>query len=466
MSFDVNYPKTMWADTHAVETGTHDYWYSPILEGMAQRSAMYSRFATVKINMTDGNRARKMSFDQLISPKPNTNPLDNRALWTTPSYMDSLSHEIEYGTYGGKLALHEEDDLFRYWELNGGQRGLIPIITQGMGQMIVDQQDLVCRNTILQGSMTTYGTDTGTDFASIGTGEKMTNGLLNAIKLGLKEREMLTDNIHSASNIGSIFCVTTHGVLYDLQESLLAGTNRRILEASEYSTVAVQNEEFSYGGIRFIGTPMACLYNTGAITTRTTVTAPIIAGEGAPNPNTTKVRGTYRVGQPSRASIKYHIEVADTTGFAVGDRVTIHTATTPDFGIDAGGTASDGVDWRDNFTIEREIHSISGTVGGTITFTKPIMEDYATTVSSGVYAYVTKGRHIHTATFFSGNQGIVLAVAVPTLIKTPGPVDDFGLMQRFTFRGRWAYNEFKPEHYHVAFLSGSNVKNNAVIYTQ
>jgi hypothetical protein len=142
--------------------------------------------------------------------------------------------------------------------------------------------------------------------------------------------------------------------------------------------------------------------------------------------------------------------VDDTTGFAIGDIVTIHADRTNANGV------TNGVDYTDGKMQVRRIVAISGTTGGTLSFDRPILEPLTTDLGGGVYGYVTKGRHVHSMLFIAGNDGVVQGVAQPPMIHTPAPVDDLGMIYRFTYDMYSGWQAFNKHAFEVAFVAGSN----------
>jgi hypothetical protein len=121
--------------------------------------------------------------------------------------------------------------------------------------------------------------------------------------------------------------------LFDLmQEAEDKDGSTKFVNVMQYAdpTRVANGEIGSWLGVRFIETNLACLYNCGAIDAQTTVTAAISAGDGAPDPATTAVDQVYYVGE---STATHYITVADSSGFAVGDYVTVHVDRTNDFGV-------------------------------------------------------------------------------------------------------------------------------------
>jgi len=83
------------------------------------------------------------------------------------------------------------------------------------------------------------------------------------------------------------------------------------------------------------------------------------------------------------------------------------------------------------------------------------MVDMNTDLGGTVYAYVTKGRHIHSSIFVGGPQGIVAGVARAPRYHAPPPVDDFEQVHRFSWDAYMGFNAYAPEMFEVVFSAGT-----------
>ena len=334
---------------------------------------------------------------------------------------------------------------------------------------MVDSLDLIARNAYLSGALTSgFANYAGgkSDFATLTSTDTFDINSVLDIWLGMVYRGVADAVGASGVNSpGSIFCITSPGVIYDIQKSILTGST-----ADEW--VAVQNyanpdmilnryEVGQYKGVRFIQDPDATLWNCGTIIFQADVTAPLNAGDGAPDPSTTKVDGAYNVGQ---GGATHYVQLSATptagvlgTNLVAGDIITLHVTKTNAYGV------TGGVDFKDSRNHVRRVISVD-TVNNRITLDKPVMLDFNTDLGGGVYAYVTKGRHIHASLFIGAPDGVVGAVAQPPKVHTPPPVDDFESMYRFSWDAYLGLNLYNPEAFEVMFSSGTvRVKGAAVI---
>lgn len=348
--------------------------------------------------------------------------------------------------YGGKVSYHEYDQLVTHWKLNG-QRGIIPILRAGLGYMVNWTLDKLARDAFLRSPFAMFGNGSATGFDQITSSHTVTTALIDDVNLGMKERLVPYAQTGDGSP-GSVFCITSPGVLRDLRyEASNASNANAFIDVVKYADPSriVRGEQGTYHGVRFIESNLACLYNCGAIKHQATVTQPISPGDGAPDPATTAVDGALYVGQPSKT---HTITVDDTSGFSVGDVVTLHRDRTNSRGV------TNGVDITDGTLQNLRIVAIPSAT--TLSFDQPVLYPFTSDLGGGVYAYITKGVHIHTMLFLGDNDGVAMGVLQTPTIKTPPPIDDMQAIYRFSWEARLGYNLFNPRAFEVVYLAGSN----------
>lgn len=353
--------------------------------------------------------------------------------------------------YGGKLALHEFDDRVTYWSLNGERPGLLNIINRGLGHDMTRQIELLARNAFLSSPFALYGSGSGTKFNTVESTDSISTERIDDIRLGMEYRGVpfANDGVQSLSPYNTTFCITSPGVIRDLQyEASNNSKAQQFLNVMSYADpMRVANGEVGlYHNVRFISNPDCVLWNCGDIINQQTIDAAITAGDGAPDPASSTVDGVWYSGQPG-AQATHYITVADGSGFSVGDEVTIHATRTSDFGV------TNGVDYREGKAHKRRIVAINT---NDISFDLPIMENFSTDLGGGVYGYVTKARHIHASIFIGGMDAVVMGVLAPPSIVVPPTVDDLMSMKRIAWKGRFGFTAFEPAAMEVLFSAGSN----------
>lgn len=434
--------------------------YDPDLIALYRQRALFTPTIQFVKNLGDA-RATKMVLNQVLDPHPDTTALAVRQIWMPASHIDSRQIEIVFSRYGGKVAYTTYDDIVTYWRQNG-TAGVRRIMRGALGQHMIDVLDLLARNAYLSGALNTgYALyqGGGSDFSAISTSDIFTLGTSLDIWLGMTTRGVAAA-LGPAGAANNIICYTTPSVIYDIQKG--TGSDEWIA-VNEYQgrTQALQYEVGTYKNVRYIQSPRLILWNCGTLIAQGLVDAAINAGDGAPNPGTTKVDGVYMVGQTT-AGIKNYISVGSwgTGSLAdidVNDMVTIHLTRTAANGI------SNGVDFTEGTAHVRRVVAKSATPDRLV-LDQPIMVDMNTDLGAGTYAYVTKGRNIHASIFVGGPQGIVSGVALPPRFHAPRPVDDFDMVQRFSWDGYFGHQPYAPEVFEVVFSAGTTrVKGDAAV---
>jgi hypothetical protein len=214
------------------------------------------------------------------------------------------------------------------------------------------------------------------------------------------------------------------------------------------------------------GENLNILYNCGVIKSQFAVTAPILMGDGAPDPEdaTAKVDDVWSVGQKG---VTHYIQLTagiDMTNIKVNEFVTIHVARTNAFGV------TNGVDFRSGKTITRRVVSKDDT-NKRLCFDRPIMFNYdkafTATPQGGAeqscYAFVTVGRHVAMCLVLGSRGGIRGSVARPLRFYEPKPIDDFDSVWRFTWDEYAGYNIWEPNLFELHFCAVTLPKVGGVI---
>jgi hypothetical protein len=254
-----------------------------------------------------------------------------------------------------------------------------------------------------------------------------------------------------------LVCITSPGVTFDLRQEVNATEGKGWIDIMKYADPSrlLRSVVAQYQGVTFIETPLAILWNAGTWTAQSAIKAAASAYDGAPNPTTTKVDGTYRMGESGIVGQKHYIQLAtgQAANFAKGDIVTIHKLRTNAYGV------TNGVDYEDPDLVagwhESRIVEAPDTVNDRITINRPLGIDYTTDLGGTVFGYVTKGQHIHTSVFLGSNQGIKRGVVTPPKVMFPRAVDDFLSQERITWKGMYGENLWQPEVFEVVLSSGS-----------
>jgi hypothetical protein len=435
---DTAYGDTPWEDW---DKNQRTYYVPDLLETFQHKSIFYG-MVTYGVNLR-AFRTATMVFSQIIDPDPNIAELSTRQIWLPQIYMDSRQLEITAAYYGDKLMAHKYDDDITYWRENGSA-GLRPLIRKRLGPHMVQSLDLLARNTFLEKATVMYA-GSASDFGNIGKTDTFDLDVCRAVQLGADYQPDPVDN--------PIFAVTSPGAVHTIRDA----DSGEFVERLKYTSpqrVTLNYEIGMYEGVRLTRHPVLTLWNCGEVLKRSSITSSIALGDGAPDPSTTKVENVWQVGQ---AGATHYIQVADTTGFQAGDFVSIHVykegdSSTYDSGLDSELKATNGCLFTDPTKVEREIYSVPSSTR--LAFTKPITtDDFQTDLGSGVYGYVTKARHIHSAVFIKGPRGVVAGVIQPPQTYTPAPIDDVEAIYRVSWDARLKYQQMYPDRFEVYFFN-------------
>jgi hypothetical protein len=445
--FDTYYADNPW---EAIDKNQRT-WYDPELIGLFRQRALFTPTINFVKNLGDV-RATKMVMTQMFDPHPDYTALAMRQIWMPASHVDSRQVEIQFNRYGGKVAYNTYDDMVTYWKQNG-QAGIRRIMRGALGQHMIDVLDLLARNAYLKGAYDSgyvLFEGSATDFSGITTSDVFNINTGLDIWLGMTFRNVAAAlGPNGAQN--NIICYTTPGVIYDIQKGTSSDEWISVHQYADQQAL-LRYEVGTYKNIRFVQSPKLVLWNAGTVIAQGLVDAAIHAGDGAPDPNTTKVDNVYQVGQTTTGITNYisigSWDAGSIADIAVNDMVTIHLTRTSAYGVSNGVNPYEGTSH-----VRRVVEVTSGP--DRIVLDRPIMVDMDTDLGSGVYAYVTKGRHVHSSIFVGGPNGIVSGVAAPPRLHTPPPVDDFEMVQRFSWDAYMGHQSYAPEVFEVVLSAGS-----------
>lgn len=421
-------------------------WYHPILERLFRQASVFNGLIRYYRNLGAVN-AKTMVISQLLDVHPDFDPLGLRDIWMPASHVDSRNIEVTFSRYGGKVAYHEYDDIITYWKADQAG-GWASILRSQLGQHLIDVHDYLARNAFLALPFS-YIVGGGSDFSAIGTSDLMDLSVPDEMWLGFGYRSvpMALNPMLPGGNTGTILCITTPGVIHDIRQGTSENADWTPVVKYADPKRLLNYEVGQLNGVRYMMTPRATLWNSGALTDQFTIASAVTAGDGAPDPETTTVDDTYKTGQKGAT---HYIQLAtdDLSTLAVGDIVTIHVDRTNANGI------TNGVDFTDGKLHVRRLVAVDDT-NDRIQLDQPIMVDMDTDLGSGVYGYVTKGRHVHASMFIAGPDAVVGGVGRPVVLKSPPPVDDFEQVFRFSWNSYEGIQNYHPECAEVVLSAGS-----------
>lgn len=433
----------------SVMTENQRTWLDPDLIDIWRLRSVFRPLITYTRNLADV-RATSMTVSQLLDPHPDTSPLSPRQIWMPSMHIDSRAVEITFQHNGNKIAYHKYDDMITYWRKNK-QAGMRNIARGALGTAEVDMNDLLARNALIQGSLTTgyslFGsTGSGVNFSDISPLDLYQPAIGSSIWLGMSYRNVPGAMGPSGAG-GNLICYTSPGVIHDMQ------VDDDWKEAHTYAdqVLLLNYEAGSFKNVRYVQTPKCTLWNCGDIIARAPINAAVHAGDGAPD-HSTKVDGTYKVGQQGSGVVNYISLGSFTTGaitdIEVGDMVTFHQTVTSVYGV------TGGVNFNEGKATTRRVVEVDDS-NGRLVLDIPFLVDFDSDLGGGVYGYVTLGRNIHSSIFIGGDQAIVAGVAQQPLFYDLDPIDDFKAIYRFSFDQYIGYQPFRPEVMEVVFTAGT-----------
>lgn len=243
----------------------------------------------------------------------------------------------------------------------------------------------------------TYANGARADRAHLTATDNLTADMVRQVGFRMSVRRVPLIEAQAPSYIA----ICHPSVAYDLRND----TNWKDANLYAGSTRIFNGEVGMMHGVRFLQTDQARIANGGALNEQTTLQA-----------------GTYNAGTNS-------VSVASTTGFAVGQEITLHHTGVATTAPPAGGggavswVAPDGQDPLEETLV---IKSISGS---TITFTT----DLDFTHSSG--DYMTEALDVYPTTFVGGVPALAKGIGLPPEVRVALPTDR---LRRMTYVGWYA----------------------------
>lgn len=412
-----------------------------------------------------GNAPTVVTGREALPGHSNHNTIDVRAKYINAAYMDSRERRITAPYhYGGKVQLDSYDSLINMWQ-NGGAQGFIDgILRQHLANDIVTQHEKIARDMILTHTNVKTYANGAANFSAMSANSAylFDPTVLRDMKLRLSFRSMFAlqqygEYAQPLPGMNEGLIMTTPGVFHSIWDNLNHEYIQRLNILQDKSIL--NGSIISYEGFNFMESHLLTMWNCGAITKQVAVTAPITAGDGAPDPDSTTVDSTWYVGQSS-SGLTHYVQCSDlgTSQFAAGDIVTLHTARTASWGV------TDGVDITDGDTMTLEVLSVDEN-NERLTFRQPVMADfptgtgYTTLAGSGSvgtgYAFITKAMHVHPMYVFGARGGSTFAIRRPVQLHMPQPVDDFESVWRVSWDEYGGPNKWNGDLAELHFVAGS-----------
>lgn len=397
-------------------------WYEQKLLDTVRMRSILVPFAVTKEDF-NAVKTNQIVYSEVYDMEPNWNSTSENVIWFKGGALDSRTVSIDLAVYHDILKFSDYHSIIDY--INNGN---IPqIVMDKIGQSLTDTLDILMRNALLTHPTPTYA-GSATSRATLTSGDLFDPDQAELARIHLEELEV--PGIASVEDGGSqtIVCITTPRVIHDIRTA--AGSNWLDVQNYQSTGRKFTSEAGMWGGVRFIKTNRLRLKNAGLASNQDDLDGATVPGQGA----AATVDSVYSPGQTG--STRY-ISVTDSTGFSVGDVVTIHANALGTTVLDTDGTAE-----------TRRIVAVDSGGANRLTFDKPLLKDHSDT------DYVTVAEDVH-ASVFVGGPSIVYGVGERPHIITPPKIDDAMMVNRVGWRGMFKFQLFRPEWYEVHLSAGS-----------
>lgn len=368
-------------------------------------------------------QSQQITYTEVYDMEPNWNATSESTIWFKGGALDSRTITINLAMYHDIMKFSDYHNLVDY--INRGQ---IPqVVMDKLGQSLIDTKDILARNAFFTHPSPTYA-GSATSRATLGSTDLFDVDRTELARVHLEELEI--PGVASQDDGGgqAILCITSSRVIHDIRTA--AGS--AWLDVQNYNQTGrkFNSEAGQWAGVRFVKTNRMRLRNAGLAVTQTALNGATVPGQGAYS----TVDSVYTPGQSS--STRY-VAVTSSSGFAVGQYVTIHDNALGTTVLDTDGTQE-----------TRRIVAIDSGGANRLSFDKPLLKDHA----SG--AYVTNAADVH-ASLFIGGPAIVEGIAERAHVITPPKIDDAMMVNRVGWRGMFKFQLFRPEYYELHYSAGS-----------
>jgi hypothetical protein len=119
LTFEGTYGDTPWA---GIGNKTRDV-FIPDLIDVYRRTSFFQPFVPFRVDLGSQN-AESMSFTTMYELLDDRRQLGLTQLWMDPFHTDSERKSISLARYGGKVALHDYDEMVNQWKGPGGLSAL------------------------------------------------------------------------------------------------------------------------------------------------------------------------------------------------------------------------------------------------------------------------------------------------------------------------------------------------------
>lgn len=410
--------------------------------------------------------------NELLGQSVNHNEIGVRQRYIDANYVDMRRKRLQSNKrYGGKTQLWEFDELVSRFG-KGTPQFMLNVLRTRMMASIKTTHEKLARDAIFKwaqhqflGNGTKWAVGTADWSTLSGDTYKIDIKWINDTRLRLAERSMQSQEQGTWANPvpghafeNDLLVITSPNVMYDIWNSD-AGQWMEDLRTLKDERI-INGGQFRYQGVTYAeNRHSSILYNAGPVAWQCGATSPIKFGDGSPDPDSETVDNIYYVGQSSD-DVTHYIQCDNigTSQFVKGDRISIHLQRTSSYGV------TDGVDPFDGMTVEAVVYSVDEATER-IELTEPMTLEFtqsfpATPTSTSVgtfYAFVTKGRHVHSLAVIASRGLHTWAARTPIRIHNPEDnVADLPGVIRVTWDEFGEMNRWNPYDYEIYYVVASD----------
>jgi len=415
--------------------------------------------------------------NEVLRGHVNHNAVGLRQRFLDAMYVDTRRKKLESAQrHAGKVQIHEFDELNNRFD-KGSRRWFLEVLRARLMGSIVETHEKIARDALYEyalhqflGNGDTFASGTA-DFSDVDTSAtyQVDVTMFEEVRLRMAERSLdmrqewgtYANPVPGAGR--DMLVLTTPNVIYDIWNTEEGRFMRDLRELQD--TRIINGGRLQWRGITFAETMWARLWNVGAITTQTAITGIVNFGDGAVDPDdddAPQVDSIYLVGQSGTAQVHYiQLSDFDAGAYVAGNRVTLHTARTSDYGV------TNGVDFTDGMTMEMEIYSVDAT-NNRLTFRQPIPNEYVqafaytslggtANTAATCYGFCTKAQDIHPI-IVVGARGMATFAARTKVRINDNLIDTADLpgVSRVTWDEYGQMNPWNSDIYEIIFCSASS----------
>ena len=443
-------------------------WYDPYMMAAYVKNSMWYNIVKYVVDMLN-THSRVINITRALSPMPDIQEQEARGITLPRIYYDSMSQQITVTNYGAMIQAHKwdamiyqwaekaESNMFQYANVGIPQTDLFGFIQNRLGPQMVETLDILARNAFLTNSKYRSFASDATGFHDLASGDTFDPEIARAVHLGADYTEGTNERFPAVVSPSATY----------------AAKNLTKTNDYNYWNQAIQNPQMlnyvvaEFENVSWMNNWRMVLWNCGTVLAQASITAVVNVGDGAPDPDTTRVDDTFAVGSPDATHYIQLSSITDPstaeTGFKAGDIVTLHR-TRPS--ANAAMATQNGVVWNDHANIDVEIYSVDYD-NNRISLKMPILnEKYTTALSAGMYGWVTKARDVHACIFFKkglSSPGVVAGVMQPPQFHILQPQDVRQAVWSFSWDAYLKYQMVDPDAYEVHFHTGAVRRGGSVL---